>query len=285
MAKILLSFLQLPEQAVNQVTFEFLHVLTILISCDHEATLIHALKAAVVLSTISSMRKAIVRSSDLMKAVSDMLINKSVISASLGRESAKFLSNMSLSIEESVKSERATALSSGGQSPEKTSVGSSPYQPITVMTKFVDDNVHEAIFSILRSVNSNVLIKSIAIHALENIVAYPSNGLKLVTKCLDPMVKFLRDQADLGAIQVLYNLSCIPQCRSELVENKIHMKALELMMLTREGTMKSAYLQILVQLSSSSVCILELLKMDLIAKLESQLKQHAIKCDVWKDIS
>ena len=285
MAKILLSFLQLPEQAVNQVTFEFLHVLTILISCDHEATLIHALKAAVVLSTISSMRKAIVRTSDLMKAVSDMLINKSVISASLGRESAKFLSNMSLSIEESVKSERATALSSGGQSPEKTSVGSSPYQPITVMTKFVDDNVHEAIFSILRSVNSNVLIKSIAIHALENIVAYPSNGLKLVTKCLDPMVKFLRDQADLGAIQVLYNLSCIPQCRSELVENKIHVKALELMMLTREGTMKSAYLQILVQLSSSSVCILELLKMDLIAKLESQLKQHAIKCDVWKDIS
>jgi hypothetical protein len=229
------------------------------------------------------MRKAIVRGSDLVKAVSDMLINKSVISNSLGRESAKFLSNMSLSIEESIKTERASALG-GPPSPDRSSVGS-PYQPITVMTKFVDDNVHEAIFSILRSVNSNVLIKSTAIHALQNIVAYASNGLKLVSKCLDPMIRFLRDQADLGAIQVLYNLSCIAQCRNELVENKIHTKSLELMMMTREGTMKSAYLQILVQLSSSNVCILELLKMDLITKLESQLKQHAIKCDVWKDIS
>lgn len=297
---MLLSFLQLPEQAANLVSFEFLRVLTTLLGCDHEQTLVYALKASAVLSSVSTLRKAIIRNSDLMKTVAEMLVQKSSISNSLAKEAAKFISNMTLAMEEAIKFEKQLAAlppavaaamlaASSPMSPGGEHQSSSPHkaqhQSTVIIEKFYDDHVYDGIFAILKSTHAAVPTKSIAIHALQNIVAHTANGVKLVSKCLDPMVKFLQNQADLGAIQVLYNLSCIPQCREELVDNKIHIKALELMMLTREGAMKSAYLQILVQLSSSQVCILELLRMDLVSKLESQLKAHSIKCDVWKDIS
>jgi hypothetical protein len=99
------------------------------------------------------------------------------------------------------------------------------------------------------------------------------------------MIRFLRDFPDLGAASVLYNLACIPLCRSELVDNRIHIKVLEFMTICHEPTLKSAFLQILVQLSGSNVCIVDLLKMDLIHKLESQLKFVTGKNDVWRDVS
>jgi len=287
-AKILQSFLQLPEQAANIVGIDFIIVLTSLLESDQEICLIQALKAAVVLSNVATLRR-LVHTTRLTKTIASMITGRSTISNSLAKEAAKYFCNITFT--------SPTGIGQVGQgitNPHHVPHHAAPNVAVlpsdekiyaATMERLLEENIHEAVFSILKSSSPAVSAKSTAIRALQNIVSYPPNGLKLVAKCIDPMIRFLRDQPDLGAAYVLYNLACIPLCRNELVECKIHVKVLEFMTIVREPLLKSAYLQILVQLSGSNVCIVELLKMDLIHKLESQLKFVTGKNDVWRDIS
>lgn len=54
--KILQSFLQIPDQAVTLVSNEYIEVLSLVIRGENEASLVQALKVAVMLSTIQVKR-------------------------------------------------------------------------------------------------------------------------------------------------------------------------------------------------------------------------------------
>eukprot|EP01039_Chlorochromonas_danica_P005824 gene5824-6413_t len=151
----------------------------------------------------------------------------------------------------------------------------------------VDSQLPEAIFSIMKAPQIQISIKSTVVHALQNIVSYMNNAVRLTGISLEPILKFLKDSHDLGAAQVLYNLSCVPLCRADLVSAKVHCIILEHFQNTKDSNtaLKSVFLQILVQLSSSDICVMELLHLDLIAKLEIQLKGINKMNINWKDIS
>jgi hypothetical protein len=265
-AKILQSFLQLPEHAANVVGIDFIVVLSVLFESDQELTLIQALKAAVVLSSVSTLRN-LVHTTDLTRIIASMILNRGAITNPVAKEAAKFFCNITVPFQFSV----------AGNIEEKN---------ISVwFERHLEDGVHDAVFAILKNNSVTLTSKSTAIKALQNIVSHAPNGFKLVTQTVEPMVKFLREQPDLGAAAVLYNLACIPLCRHELVESKVHLKVLDFMTAVKEPALKSSFLQILVQLSGSNVCIVELLKMDLISKLEAQIKFVSGKNDVWRDVS
>lgn len=199
-----------------------------------------------------------VREGELTSVICGMISKKSVLTNPVAKEASKYLSNI-------------------------TQNDPSPFPPIDA-TRFYDENVHEAVLTILKSLNPHYQSKSIAVRALQNIVSHPQNALRLVHICLEPILKFLKEQHDQGAAQVLFNFSCIPECREELVESQIHLKVLEFMMTVKDIALKSVFLQILVQLSSLQVCVLELLKMEVILKLEMQLKIFQNQ-QVLRDIS
>jgi hypothetical protein len=277
-AKTLQSFLQLPDQAANIVGVDFIVVLSILFETDNEPTLVQALKAAGVLSFVPALRK-LVHTTELTRIISTMVIQRPTISNVLAKEISRYFCNITLA------NNPSSILNSFHHSPPNIPVSIDDKSHAIIMERLLDDNVHDAIFAVLKSQNVAVSAKSVAIRALQNIVSHPSNGFKLANQTIEPMIKFLRDQPDLGAAAVLYNLACIPLCRQELVESKIHIRVLEFMTIVREPPLKSAFLQILVQLSGSNVCIVDLLRIDLIHKLESQIKFVTGKNDVWRDIS
>ena len=64
----------------------------------------------------------------------------------------------------------------------------------------------------------------------------------------------------IGASTALFNIAAIVECRSLLVEHKVHLTLLDLLQASKDLTMKSSFLQVIVQISSSSVCVKELLE-------------------------
>ncbi|RYH28895.1 hypothetical protein EON65_10510, partial [archaeon] len=260
-AKVLISFLQLPEQASTQVSTEFTGVLIPLIHDQMpDNTLLAAMKAAVVLSSVASLRR-IVRGTALTKTIAIMVLKKANnLNNALAKEIAKYFCNITI-------------------------VDAANKQ--TDLEECVEDQLHEAAFALLKPTVVQTAVKSVVVRALQNLVSTPSNALKLVTVCMEPVMKFLKDSYDLYAAQVVYNLSCLAACRTDLVDSKVHVAVLELFQTNKEQGntgLKSVFLQILVQLSSSQVCVMELLQLDLITKLEQQLRTLKLTSN-WKDIS
>jgi hypothetical protein len=321
-AKILQSFLQLPDSASAIVGIEFISILCILFESDYEPALIQALKACVVLSSLPNLRR-LVQTTELTKTISNTIINRSNegaagVTNALGKEAAKYFCNITFPFHSSSPSKENLLRPSSSSHPHHHSHhkgnpnddGTNVLTAETIekihiatMERLLEENIHEAVFVILKSSNPSLHSKAIAIRALQNIVSYPSNGYKLSKQCVEPMMSFLTDCSSplfsssssiivpasspssnssssavsseshgLGAAYVIYNLATIPLCRNELVEKKVHLKILEFMTKVKESSLKSAFLQILVQLSGSNICIVELLKMNLIHKLETQIQ-------------
>jgi hypothetical protein len=324
-AKILQSFLQLPDSASAVVGMEFISILCILFESDYEPALIQALKACVVLSTLPNLRR-LVHTTELTKVISIMIINRAKegaagVTNALGKEAAKYFCNITFPFHSSSSSLKEILLGpsssshphhhshhKGGNAADDTNnvLTAETIEKIHIATmeRLLEENIHEAVFAILRSSDPSLQSKAIAIRALQNIVSYPSNGYKLSKQCIEPVITFLMDCSSplytsassvmvptasptsinssssvvcsesygLGAAYVIYNLATIPLCRNELVEKKVHLKILEFMTKVKESSLKSAFLQILVQLSGSNICIVELLKIDLIHKLEIQIQ-------------
>jgi hypothetical protein len=87
---------------------------------------------------------------------------------------------------------------------------------------------------------------------------------------LPTILTFALQVPDHGAALSLFNLSCVPACRPVLLEHNVHIKLLDLLLSVCDIRLKSIYLQMLVQISSSSV-VTQLLQHGLIAKLDSQV--------------
>lgn len=252
--RILLSFLQLPEQAHNIINQQFLLVLILLFQSHHDLTLLYAFKVSVILSSVPKIRN-VLRESKLIETICSKLLYFPSIKNEIALEAAKFFNNISIDL----SSENSKLL--------------------------IDQMVPDAILVILENKLVKMNVKSMAIRALQNIVADRYCGISLAGICVRPLLPFINPTSpDLGAIEVLYNLSCIPQCRNELVENNIHIQALECLVKVKDSKFKSSFLQILVQLSSSEACILSLLELNLIKNLEEQLK-NSMGNEVWKDVS
>jgi hypothetical protein len=279
--KILQAFIQLPEQAVHLVNDDFMTVLITLLQSDNDVVLLQAVRVSVSLSSLFNLRDILERS-NLTKFVCDMLIARPHLSGIFAREASRYLVNITVlksNHQQEVSSNLAfnnSNSAAGNTAVPMTTSGPSLHLDSAVGSRYLDANVPDAIFCVLRSNNTPVAARASVTRALQNIVAYSANAMKLVGRCMEPMVKLLRDpgsdlHTSLAAGYVLYNLSCVPECRSDLVDSKIHVKVLEFVTSAKDGRMKSAFLQILVQLTSSNVCVKDLLKVDLIKKVEQLL--------------
>ena len=67
----------------------------------------------------------------------------------------------------------------------------------------------------------------------------------------------------IGASTALFNISAIVECRSLLVEEKVHLTLLDHLQTSKDLAMKSSFLQVIVQMSSSSICVQELLEVSI----------------------
>lgn len=251
--KILYCFLQTSDNGGQMISDEFVEVLTTLYELDGEIVLAHCTRAATVLSALPA-HKDTLRRSNLVRTICHMVLMRTVLTNSLAKEVAKFLCNITL-----------------GQTSDQ-------------LRRLVEDKVPDTVLKLLKSTNATAVSKGVAVAALQNLLSESNNSIKLAVDCFEPLLKCLRDPGDIGAAQALYNISCVPQCRTTMVVNKVHVKLLENLRNTKELALKSAYLQILVQLSSSNICVLELLEVGLISRLESQLK-GVDDTQVWNDIS
>jgi hypothetical protein len=251
--KIMQAFLQAPEQASHLVTLEYVQILMTLLASDSEAVLVQSVRVATTLTTLAPLRHLIALSK-IVRTMSRAVNDQAQISTRLAKEFAKFYVNVTL---------------------DETPQG---------METLLESDVHTALLRLLKEPNSTNAVKTIVVRAVQNLVSVPTVGAKLATAFFEHVVRFLREAADLGAAMTLYNISCIPQCRTELVEAKIHLRLLEFLVQNRDQAMKSALLQILVQMSSSNVCVLELLQQQLITKLEAQIR-GVNSAEVWNDVS
>lgn len=285
-AKVIISFLQLPEAAANIVNGEFINVLIPLIHDSMpEGALVMALKASVVLSSVPALRRS-VRSTSLTATIANMVIKKGMnITNVVAKEAAKFFSNITLADPPmTVTSTMTPSAAAAAAAASSFSLKAHEFE------QTVDNHIHDAVFNLLRPTQVQLSVKAVAAHALQNVVGNANNAIRLASVCLEPILRFLKESMDQGAAQVIYNLSCIPQCRAELVTANVHTIVLEHFQSAKQtdsnSAIKAVFLQVLVQLSSSNVCVAELLKMDLISKLEGQLKGATrISPSNWKDLS
>ena len=251
--KIMQAFLQTPEQASNLVTIEYIQILMTLLAAENEVVLIQSVRVAVTLTTLAPLRQ-LLQQSKIVRTMSRMVNEISVISSRLSKEVAKFFVNITLD-----------------DAPESIEM-------------LAELDMPTAILRLLKDINTSNQVKSIVVRALQNLLSVPTVGVKLASSFFEQLVKILREASDIGAAMALYNISCIPQCRTELVENKIHLSLLEFLVLNKDAAMKSAILQVLVQMSSSNVCVLELLQKELITKMEAQIRGGS-SIEVWNDVS
>mmetsp|Transcript_25497 Transcript_25497/g.57615 ORF Transcript_25497/g.57615 Transcript_25497/m.57615 type:complete len:934 (-) Transcript_25497:1703-4504(-) len=251
--KIMMAFLQAQDQVANLITLEYVDILMTLFELHHEASLIQCARVATTLTTLPALLP-LLRSSRLVRTVSAVVMALPLVTNKFASELSKYFTNMTV------------------------------FADADAMSSLVEDDMQSAVLRVLKDPNASSKVKSVAVQALQNLLSVPSIGVKLVAACLDPLVRFLREVSQISGAMALYNISCIPQCRGELIGAKIHVKILEFFISSRKLDMKSALLQILVQMSSSNVCVLDLLQEGLISKLEAQLQDGA-KREVWNDIS
>jgi len=253
MLKIMQAFLQVPEQAVSSINLEYVNILITLFEFEDESVLIQTTRVATTLMTLTELRPMLHQSAFVL-AVANSITHLKMLSNKLSRELAKLVTNITVG--------------EGGE----------------VLQALVEQKLPDAILRLMKDPNTAGAVKCVVVQSLQNLLSVPSIGAKLATRFFDPLVKFLKDNSNLNGAMALYNISCIPQCRTELVNNKMHMKMLEFMVTNNNLEMKCAFLQVLVQMSSSNVCVIELLKHGLIHKLESQLKD-ASRREIWNDVS
>lgn len=253
MLKIMQAFLQTPDQAANLVTLEYVQILMTLLGTENEVVLIQSVRVATTLTTLAPLRH-LLQHAKIVRTMSRMVNEIAVITNKLAKEVAKFFVNITLG-------ENAHGIE-----------------------QCIENDMHTAVLRLMKDPNANNTVRAIVVRSLQNLIAVPSVGIKLATTFFEPLVKFLRDASDLGAAMAVYNISCIPQCRTELVENKIHIKLLDFLVVNKDPVLKSALLQILVQMSSSNVCVLELLQQQLITKMEAQIRSGDSTA-VWNDVS
>jgi len=238
-------FIQAPvDQITALMSHKYIQVLQKLFNNPHESVLIESLKVSIILSNIHQL-KDILLDTKLVETVCSMVQSQHLISSKLAKEITKFLLNSTIGLDS---------------------------KNLELLVK------HDISPALLELLNTNkttatVIVKSIAIRTVQNLCCSTNIAIQLDQIWLKPLIKFLHDvPSDIGAVTTLYNLSCCGQARETLIENKTHLVMLDLMLSSKDLSMKSLYLQVIAQLSNSITAIHELLEVKLINKLEGQLK-------------
>lgn len=100
---------------------------------------------------------------------------------------------------------------------------------------------------------------------------YYFKSVKLVEMVATPILKVLSEHHDIGAAQALFNITCVHECREQLVEQGVHLQMMDFLTgntvaavlktdMAAINAVKAVYLQILVQVASLKKCILGLLE-------------------------
>lgn len=153
------------------------------------------------------------------------------------------------------------------------------------LSRLVLDGVPIVILQLLRNYSKvDVTIQQTAVRGLQNILSNRSSASDIAEICIQPLLKIMKDHSDIGAILCIFNIACVSQDESLFSKQRIHIKILELLCSTQQKEAKSAYLHVLVQLSSNAICISELLAEGLVSKLEQQILSQGDSID-WRDLS
>ena len=106
---------------------------------------------------------------------------------------------------------------------------------------------------------------------LQNLLSNRNNVSDLIDVCFTPLLRMLRECDDGGAVQCFFNIATVPECEEQWLNNKTHIKLLECMCVTNNTNAKASYLPVLVQMATNHQCVIELLKDDVISKIEKKV--------------
>jgi len=278
--KMLHSFLQIPEQIVNIVTKEFIDVLILLLTIEEDEIRLQCLKVASILScqTSPTLANLLLVDSKLIPSVSSLFINKnnSNIALVVCRDVAKFFLNVTMQ-QHSVAN---TLLIYESKVPEA----------MIQILRIVDrpKSAGRSLFTTTMNPNMAIAmaIKRLVMKALLNILSVKPMCVKLVELVAAPILKVLSEHHDIGAAQALFNITCVQECREQLVDQGVHLQMMDFLtgntvaaVLKADtaaiNAVKAVYLQILVQVASLKKCVLGLLEIDVIDKLRALIEVPA----------
>lgn len=159
-------------------------------------------------------------------------------------------------------------------------------QPFTrdYLTRLVEeDGAHIAILQLFEKCEGNQEAQAFASRALQNILSNPSNCESLAAECIGPVVKVVKAHHEAAAVDVLYNISCLPQCMDLLAKKGVHVTLLSLIAVTESIKVKERYLQVMLQLSTRPECINDFVTHQLIRHLSTEIKKGPETAPMWSN--
>ena len=155
-----------------------------------------------------------------------------------------------------------------------------------LLRRLVEYQVHFALIKLLNYAMSkkDLNITVIAVKGLHNLLYDPENSVALAKDIIEPLIQVINLHHDLGAAQALYNLSCANENDVLLYQYKLHLILLKNINCTENIEVKSMYIIILVQMSSSITCIHELVESGVCHTFASKIiNNDTIK--IWDSVS
>jgi hypothetical protein len=253
-AKILISFFtaRQSEQSdhhqqspaavhvVNDVNFSYL--VEKLLEIRNNNVLRYVIRSLAVLSGFSSMLAA-VSDGAILGVVSNMIEDRDLVPTDIALDVAKYFCNVCKPLSE----EHLRGL-------------------------VEEESVHTAVLQLLDKSEGNADIQTFASRTLLNILSSAHNCSLLAEEVLEPIMKIVRVQHDIAAVNCLFNLAVSgPKSLDLLVKKRVHVSLQSLLPETHDVDVKERYLLVLLQLSSRPVCVNDFVKQQLVTALHDEL--------------
>jgi hypothetical protein len=252
LVKCISSFLHTIDSCVAFINEDYVMIIQDLFLIRNETIQRYLMKICAFMSSDSRLIKYISISS-IVTAVANVIENEEKIPFDIARDAAKYLSNISL-------------------------IESDNY-----LIELVNNGVPEAILDLIKKSHNDLSVQNVAVKGLQNLLSLKENCIKLAELCYKHLLKMMVSN-DIGAIMCLFNICCVPECEQSLYEQNIHLKILDNFLYAKKISTKAAYLNVLLILSKYPIFCEELIRNDLIKKIEISVIAHD-SSDIWDSVS
>lgn len=239
LVKCLCSFLHTTDICISYLNEDYVMIIQDLFLIRNDVILRYLIKICAYMSADSRLIKFISIPS-IVTAVANVIENEEKITIDVARDAAKYLNNICL-------------------------VESDNY-----LIELVNYGVPEAILDLIKKSFNDLSVQNVAVKGLQNLLSVKDNCIKLAELCYKHLLKMVASN-DIGAIMCIFNICCVPECIQSLYEQNIHLKILDNFLYAKKISIRAAYLDVLLILSKYPIFCEELIKNDLIKKIEKSV--------------